>query len=401
MATSRKRTTFKSTDAVHISAPDTLIDPLTAARYVKSTTGKGYFRQLLEIAKLRFGGRKFGASEYYRFGLHNPSLSTKDRNAFVGNFIRDALNGALCSNSANQNALMHDKFRFSTLLNRNGIPTTETQAYFCRDRDISALVNLHSAAEIVDFVVKKAKFPLFGKPNARAFGIGTLSITQLSPDRHDVTLGNGQIVKLQHLAEDIEVNFQKGYAFQEHLQQHPTAVQACGTAIGTLRIATILLKRGPALLYAHQRIPGANAMSDSAHTKMRENAEIDVTTGKVVQHYFGDRTFGHAVPLARVSQKPYVGTQMPFWPEIVKLLTRGHALFPNNGCIGWDVALTVAGPVIVEAQGNPFHMHWQLAAGRGLLNSEFSRMFLEALDIIGYCEPGLLFDKLQAQASGA
>lgn len=42
------------------------------------------------------------------------------------------------------------------------------------------------------------------------------------------------------------------------------------------------------------------------------------------------------------------GRQLPFWQETKDLLCRGHAAFPDRVTIGWDVAITDQGPVIVE-----------------------------------------------------
>ncbi len=399
MAAGGKPETLRSSDAVFLNAPAYVIDPFKGAAHVKSTTGKSYARQALEIAQARFGAGKIRASEYYRFGIHNPAFCAADRRAFIGDEAKDELNRAMGTSPANQNALLHDKLLFSMIMRQNDIPTTHTQAFYSRNRRVVGMINLHSAAEIVDFIANKAKFPLFGKPNGRAFAIGTLSIFALSADKQKLTLGNGQIISLKDLSEDLAKNFGPGYFFQDHLVQHPIAMQACGTALGTLRVATLMHKKGPFPLYALHRIPGENAMSDSVHIKSRQNAEIDVKTGKIIQHFQADRTFGHPVQTARFSQQCYIGTQLPFWPEIIELVTRGHWLFSRNGCIGWDVALTVDGPVIVEAQGSPFHMGWQLASGRGLLNPEFARHFLEALKVVGYRRRSRLFRKLQAQAA--
>lgn len=42
------------------------------------------------------------------------------------------------------------------------------------------------------------------------------------------------------------------------------------------------------------------------------------------------------------------GRQLPFWQETKALLCRGHAAFPDRITVGWDVAITDRGPVIVE-----------------------------------------------------
>lgn len=42
------------------------------------------------------------------------------------------------------------------------------------------------------------------------------------------------------------------------------------------------------------------------------------------------------------------GRELPFWQQTKELLCRGHAAFPDRITIGWDVAITDQGPVIVE-----------------------------------------------------
>ena len=42
---------------------------------------------------------------------------------------------------------------------------------------------------------------------------------------------------------------------------------------------------------------------------------------------------------------------MPFWKEVLDLCSRAARIIPNLRSVGWDVALTPDGPVIVE--GNP------------------------------------------------
>jgi hypothetical protein len=48
--------------------------------------------------------------------------------------------------------------------------------------------------------------------------------------------------------------------------------------------------------------------------------------------------------VVRVEQHPltrqrFVGTQLPFWDEAVKLALAAHATFPQYPSIGWDVGL--------------------------------------------------------------
>jgi hypothetical protein len=45
----------------------------------------------------------------------------------------------------------------------------------------------------------------------------------------------------------------------------------------------------------------------------------------------------------------FEGTQIPMWKEAVELALRGHAALRDIHSIGWDIAITPQGPIIIEA----------------------------------------------------
>jgi hypothetical protein len=63
---------------------------------------------------------------------------------------------------------------------------------------------------------------------------------------------------------------------------------------------------------------------------------------------------------------------MPDWQAAIDLARDAHAIFPEFGVCGWDIAMTDEGPKIVECNDNPSHSLYQLAARRGVLNSDFA-----------------------------
>jgi len=62
---------------------------------------------------------------------------------------------------------------------------------------------------------------------------------------------------------------------------------------------------------------------------------------------------GSARPKEGVTRKPQwdtlVGVSLPFWAETVDLVRKAHyEAFPAFVTLGWDIALTAAGPVLLE-----------------------------------------------------
>ena len=72
-----------------------------------------------------------------------------------------------------------------------------------------------------------------------------------------------------------------------------------------------------------------------------------------------------------VSGKVFAGTQLPDWAEACEMAREAHALFPEFGVIGWDVAFTENGPLLIECNDNPFHSLYQMAYRRGIWNDDF------------------------------
>ena len=47
----------------------------------------------------------------------------------------------------------------------------------------------------------------------------------------------------------------------------------------------------------------------------------------------------------------FAGYRLPYWNEVRELVKNVHAKLPDIKSIGWDVAITENGPILVE--GNP------------------------------------------------
>src|SRR5205814_2368486 len=56
----------------------------------------------------------------------------------------------------------------------------------------------------------------------------------------------------------------------------------------------------------------------------------------------------HPTTYARIE-----GARLPFWEKTKRLAVQAHALFSDRLAIGWDIAITGEGPVIIEGNRGP------------------------------------------------
>ena len=66
------------------------------------------------------------------------------------------------------------------------------------------------------------------------------------------------------------------------------------------------------------------------------------------------------------SKIPFIGFQVPMWKEVCDFSLKMMECLPTIRCIGWDLAITDNGPVIIEANGQPVLSGLQLVLKKGL-----------------------------------
>lgn len=141
--------------------------------------------------------------------------------------------------------------------------------------------------------------------------------------------------------------------------------------LGTVRAVTCLEGERVRLLAASLRIPvGANDADNFLHGASGNLvAGIDSVSGRLMQG-LGSARLDWPV-IVPVQRHPETGTeiegfQLPAWAELVELVSRGQRAFTGLRTIGWDVAITDSGPVLVEGNGAYDTDLLQITHDRGL-----------------------------------
>lgn len=141
------------------------------------------------------------------------------------------------------------------------------------------------------------------------------------------------------------------YLAEETVRQHPEMNRLCGRSVNTLRIVTILSDHGnPNPVYALLRIGSGscdvdNISSGGMYTLLSPE-------GTVIYPAFCDATVTY-YETHPVSGAELIGFQVPYFREAVELCRRAALAEPRMRYIGWDVAITPDGPVLVEGNNLP------------------------------------------------
>ena len=161
---------------------------------------------------------------------------------------------------------------------------------------------------------------------------------------------------------------QHQYLVDDLIRQHPEMNRLYAGSVNTLRIVTVMSTDGPKIVYTLVRVGQGNKAIDNVcaggmYTVVDESGRLNFPA-------FCDRDacYYDAHPETGVR---FVGFQIPFYREAAALCCRAAAEIPQLGYIGWDVAITENGPVLVEGNDLPGYdmpQNWRFCPdGIGLL----------------------------------
>ncbi|MFL4468638.1 sugar-transfer associated ATP-grasp domain-containing protein [Tateyamaria armeniaca] len=338
---------------------------------VAKAYGVSPFRQMRDIFSMRRGAQKLSGPEYYSLRLFDPAKSAEDKRAFLGQAGVNALNTSMNPPVAvPTRAFVGNKLLYTQLLTQLGIATAQTQALVSGFRDAGKLPVLRDAAAVAAFLRNDATYPLFGKPHHGSLSEGSVRIQ--ARDGDSLRLGNGNILNIDTFAAEVMERYPGGFLFQDALSPDPTMAGIAGAAIGCVRVVTTNDGSGPKPAYAVWKLPAPDAMSDNFWQAGSLLAHLDLTSGQVLSCVRGTGLKAEEILDHPTSGQPVIGITLPHWAETLQIACDAHAVFPEFGICGFDIAVTANGPHIVECNDNPSHMLYQIAAARGVANSDLA-----------------------------
>jgi hypothetical protein len=166
-----------------------------------------------------------------------------------------------------------------------------------------------------------------------------------------------------------------GYLLQECLDNHPLLEELAPYATNTLRVQSVLADDGEVHLLGAVLRLGRKGNSVDSFSQGGVAVHVDTRTG----------TTGRGLmqgPVRFVSQHPdthadLAGRTVPFWDEVVSLVARGAGSLTGLRSIGWDIAVTPAGPLVVEANNDWGLQILQAFTGGYLADPAFRRLMAD------------------------
>jgi hypothetical protein len=159
-------------------------------------------------------------------------------------------------------------------------------------------------------------------------------------------------ILVQHLQELAE---RCAMLVQKRIAPHSELADLTSGALPTIRVTTCLNEDGePEVVGAVFRMAiGGNRIVDNLHAGgIAANVGLDDGALSSASNLGMDAKLGwldrHPDTNARI-----IGRVLPLWNETKALAMRAHRSFADRVLVGWDIAITDDGPVIVEGNSSP------------------------------------------------
>jgi hypothetical protein len=161
---------------------------------------------------------------------------------------------------------------------------------------------------------------------------------------------------------------------QEYLNQHPF-LNLIAPSTNTVRLVTLLTRKNDVIvLGAHMRFGIGNAYVDNVSSGGLK-VGIDIGRGCFKGPAFNQ--MGSKFSCHPTSGFLFDGCQIPLWTSVLELSIRIQKYFSYYRLLGYDLAITPDGPVIIEINATPDMAGLESAFGPILQNREVWESFKE------------------------
>ena len=163
------------------------------------------------------------------------------------------------------------------------------------------------------------------------------------------------------------------FLIEERVRPHPSLAEFIGPTLCTIRFVTIVALDGsPRIIASVFKLqPKPLGVDQLIHGALA--CWVDPDTGALcpARSRF-DYVYASVIP---GTDRSFVGYRLPCWLEAKHLALEAAAAFPWARAIGWDIAISDRGPVLIEGNERWAPSLVQLAAPCGLMDGELKTLY--------------------------
>ena len=300
---------------------------------VKKQTGQGIANQFINLL---WNGLSYKLLpvEYYRYRLYIKSERAQLSDYLLQHEVTALARFNVDGVTENIRRIVADKKAFGD---------------FCEKYRLSSVPILHSILSEMPLkldTVDNPRCSLFIKQRHGCRGENSMLWRYDSNGNHYVKHPDGLTISWLELTKYLR-QYADHYELliQPCLDNHPVLTGLCGNALASLRVLTALRPDGDTeVIAATFKMP---FRPKQIHSTYSLNSPVDLETGRLGTAYpYQPLTFGYNQH--PMSKKKITGQTLPDWPHALKLALSAHKFLKGYPFLGWDVALTPTGPLLLE-----------------------------------------------------
>ncbi|MEO8478742.1 MAG: sugar-transfer associated ATP-grasp domain-containing protein [Gemmatimonadota bacterium] len=338
----------------------------TDARDASGVPIRTQLRQIAEVGYVQGVGR----AEYFKYRLWRPDLASADRMSYTSQ--RERRHSEQLTNPRRPGEVERSKSALIDRLERAGLPTPSLlMRVWAGPADGGAAGDVTSPAELAERLSDVPSGGVVFKPE---YGMqGNAILVAPTASREGIVLLSGRSLEMSELWHYLGERG-PGWRVEQWIDPHPRLRALRPGATPTLRLLTLRFPEQVIVHAATLKVPRGDSGVDNL-AKGNLVAAVDLASGRVGPAFEGNGRISHVRhPESGVSIE---GEIIPHWDAVLEAGRRGARTMDDSRALGWDVAVTAAGPVIIEP-----NRHWcekvvQLPADRGIIHGAFIRLLHE------------------------
>lgn len=270
------------------------------------------------------------------------------------------------------NSILDNKLYFTLLVAKSTLNIPKLVSYnlgnsFYFNDSIKEIRNKSELIVFFENIFAKSKIEgIFFRPLSNYGGKGCFKLTRIG-------------FKTE-LEEKLDLLMNENYVHTEIIKQHEDIDKINDKSVSTLRIISFITPENQTkIISAFMRFGVGNSVVDNSSSGgffvgVNMNDGTLKKTGHYLFEYGGGVIYEHPD-----SGFKFEGFLVPYFKEACKEVLKGVKVIPDR-FIGWDVAITQNGPIIVEGNRRPNLLSAEIGYG-GLLKNQYIKKLVEDLKL--------------------